>query len=768
MSTPITTMTIGGASVNLTLPSTVANGQQCVLGRMVAFVKDGIPTLTFYRRGRHLVPNLGESAYPINSTDAWLGKKVVLSIEGTVRFQGDVVSSNPHYENRVGWVVAYQALGLRYRGNMIPFTDDNTGLDTTMFNQQPEDPSYNAARAGRTVGQILQDVLSSSTNAINLYNMGLGAYRSMTPVLMAIDTLSDLASMLVIPPSPVHIGGQKLIAALDAFLSAWAPNYTLWIDPATGSLRFLDMRAFGGSGYATSGACTLTMGTDPIYPCSLSRDTTDCYQRIWVRGQPWIEPILLSTLAGTLVEAWDSSLTAGWTPSDFIQPTLAKSEGGIDSGTCTCPSTTTVVVNPSDDTFTWSANFWDQTSSGAHGIITLSRTVSGNTGMTQFCTRRIVANTSLAAAGTSTLTLDMPLPVTNFTSYWINGEFTSGKSLVWRKYKPANADVGAALQKSFSYPVAYVGAGGTSASLTSIPVGSVLWSTVSAGGGPYNQFPLPFTQTVDVAHGANSYFLFVKPTWEIANMNAPYDVQVLAAVATGANYVTYPQNASSSLLGTPRNSPSYVVGTPVYGGTSYTVEGLTNTLVVTIDQWRDPGQIFQMASYAQDLFDTVKDAVVEGDITIAIAGKSVLDNYLKFLSMGWSIEVKGTAVGAGNAYTTGWENTSKLTSFGRGLQIVMAELEWNHSAACPWTMRLRCSNRRAYNTASGFLKPERTGMSWEGFDGLPFGDLKAQQVVGLLEASGRGSTMNAIESPRDESVPWFSQSKGNGFFDLNG
>jgi hypothetical protein len=400
----------------------------------------------------------------------------------------------------------------------------------------------------------------------------------------------------------------------------------------------------------------------------------------------------LSLSNGGLQEAFahdgltNAQAKATWKPSDFAQPGTAQNQG-----TCTCPSTTTVTVTSANAATTWGANFWDQTTTGRHGIITLA--YPSGAGLTQYATRRVVANTALVAGGSSTLTLDLPLPITSYTTYTLFG-LQGGASIVWRKYAATNSAVGAALQNFFPYPTPFVGAGGQSASLTSVPVGSVLWS--SNGNSPYNEFPLPFTQ--DPSSGT---FLFVKPTFEVANNAPPADVRVLAAVATGVNQVF---------------APADVGGSPQYAGTSHTVEGLARTLVVTVDQWRDPGQATAMAAYAADLLDSVKDAIVEGEITL-------LGLYEPALTMGLAVTVTGLG------YTTGWENLSSSAGH-PGLPVIAVELDWNASGPVDHTMRLRCSNRRAHNSATMFLKPARTGATWGGFEGFDIAEAARSLGVG--------------------------------------
>ena len=733
MPTPTTSLAIGGSAV--AVPGTV------VLDKLVAFAKDGMPSLSFYVRG---------GALP-GRPDPYLGKTVSLAIGGTTYFQGDVVSVHPDYNEQLGWVLAYQCLGLRNRGDWVPHTDSNTGTDTSPYNLTPGTPGYIASRAGRSIGEIIADVLQMPANLAALNALGLGGYvstgtgaagsavvsngavqsitldaggsgyGSLAPTVLLAggngtgatftaavsggavtgftkvsggrnyitepavivstlpsDTLADLqaAGLALIPPTGVYVQGEKLLGAIEGLLSQWAPNVTLQVDPATGHLRFYDLRTFP--------ATTLTMGSDPIDPTPLSRDIADCFQRVLVRGQAWVEAMLLSLTNGKLAEDFghdgltNSQAKTAWKPTDFSEPASAQ-----DSGTCTCPSTNQVTVTSSSAGNTWAANFWDQTISGRHGVITLQNTAA--TGINTFVTRRIVSNTALTAGGTSTLTLDVPLPATGFNKYTIFG-LTGGASVVWRLYRITDAAIGAALADQFPYSQPFISASGSAASLTDTPVGSVVWS--SNGNPPYNEFPLPVTW--DAGSGT---ILFVSPTYFIANNAAPNDVRFLAAVNT---------QALQSV------SPADVGGTPQYQGTSHTVDGLAKTLTVTIDSWRDPINLNNVAAYAADLLDSVKDAVVEGMVTYQ-------GLYLPALTMGIALNI------AGNGYTTGWEAPlSSFTGF-PGVPVVECELEWPLSGPMNHVTRMRVSNRRAHYQAQAFLRPDRTGLTFGPQEGVVTG-----------------------------------------------
>jgi len=134
-----------------------------------------------------------------------------------------------------------------------------------------------------------------------------------------------------------------------------------------------------------------------------------------------------------------------------------------------------------------------------------------------------------------------------------------------------------------------IGASGAAASLTSYPTASVVWTT--PGMTLPNEFPDPIVD-IDVVNGT---FLLGTPTYNFNNA-APDDVRILAAVNVSALEAIRPATG--------------------YEGTSHTVEGLTDTLVITLESWRDPVNQAAMEAYAQDQLDSVKDAIIEGAVTV--------------------------------------------------------------------------------------------------------------------------------------------------------
>lgn len=598
----------------------------------------GVSTLTLSLMGAKL-----------GDPDPYIGKPIVLKVDGTAVFAGDVVDAPLDFSD-LGWGKVYQCRDLRARGDKVPFTDSNSLGAYATYNYDAEDPDKIDARLGRTVGQIVADVLTMQDNADGLDAYGIGGYTSLSPPTLPAETVADLAAMTVIPPNPVRIGGDCLLRSIAGFLSQWAPNHAMWVQP-DGVIRFLDMRS------PTETTITLDDCPTRVEPPSLSRDVSECFQRVLVRGKAVALPKLLTLLNGGLVEdfAWgvldNAGAKAAWTPDEFLRDQDARS-----IGTCTCTDTTHVVLTSSPGTQTWGSNEWDQ--SNRRGTLFVWSTT--NTGYDKFFASRVVSNTSKSSGGTSTFTLETPLPDLSFDNYILRG-LSSGASLVWRKYKAADATIAASLAKRFTYPVPYVNAGGSAASLTSYPQASVVWSL------PGSTTPLEFFDPIRAIDLVDGTFLLGTPTWNYSNA-PPSDVRILAAVNTGVLQAVKPASG--------------------YEGTSYTDEGLEDTLTITLDSWRDPANQANVEAFAQDVLDSVKDAVTEGSVTIR-------DLFVPGLTFGLGLSFDASA------YDTGWEDVNA--------PVTEVEVTWNSRAgsASHYVTRMQFSSRRASYSASAYLQPER-------------------------------------------------------------
>ena len=636
-----TTVTIDGSPV--AVPTTI------LPVRAITCVWKGVPSFTFQVRG---------GALPTGA-DPYLGLEVVVAIDGTDVFAGDVASCHVTYENGTGWVRTYQCLGLRARGDWIGHVDENTSADSTTYNAPSDNETveYRADLAGKTVGEILTDILTSDANAAALDGLGLCAYTSTSPYTLPTATTTDLATLDTVPQTSVRFGGERLFNAIEGLVATWQPNHWFHVEP-DGTLRFHDTRSFTEH--------VFTHGSDRIELDGVSRDIGQCFSRVVVRGESLAEMFMFSTKQGTLSESpFNYNATsvaackAAWTPADFFTP------NSDSEGTCTCGSTTTVTVDPTDAAQTWATDFWDQTSSGKHGNIYL--TYSAGSTITMIAQRRITANASLSAGGTASVTLDRALPHTNFDRYTIRGTHLA-KSAVWCEYAlPSWAAAKVAKQSSFDFPFRL--SGGVAETLVSTPMGEVCWS--SSGNAPYSG-SVAIGISVDVGAGT---IRFPQPTYLLAGSKTPSDVRALVPIYTDTNTVTLPADSG---------------GLPQYEGTSYTVDGIERTLHVYLPGWRDPANASFVSDFAQQLLDSVKDAAQEGQVRY-------LDLYADAFAPGISASITAST------YSTGWDSAA--------IPVVECQVEWLSApgSAVNHVTTMRLSNRRAHLTEAAFLHPDRTG-----------------------------------------------------------
>lgn len=664
------TLTINGTAVNLV--STNTSLDHCVL-----YARGGLPELRFSR----LVGALA------TLPDPWSGQAVTLTLgaTGTVVFSGDVQGYIDRWLDGFGWVREYRALGLANRANYIPVTDSETLTGTTVWDLPGDDPNFIGARAGQTVGQIVQQVLEMTENAGPLNAVGVGNYTvgsGPTYTLPSV-TLTDLAALTIIPPGQVRISGDRILQALESFVQSCHPNHWLHVDP-TGNIRFLDLRSCTNN--------TLTIGGDPrIGMPQLTRDFTDCYSQIFVRGYTLVQAVTIQTLPwpgsglsdGGLQEdfAWgsysNSAAKAAWVPADWSQPNQYGAP--FDLGSCTCPDTTHITVTSSNASMTWSANQLAQGSGDDLCVVNVLSDLLGGL-ITQVWQARVVANTALTAGGTSTLTLDTALPATTYNAYQLFG-LAQGANVVGRRYKVTNAAIGAAMLNYFPYPFAFKNANDTSASLTSTPVGTVMWPAFGSSP-PYNTGWDPIT--VDPVNGL---VYFSKPTQVVAGgLSLP---------------VTWPANVQAFIPVAVGTLSAYAPSSSAYSGTLYTVEGISRTKTIDVPEWRDYSNQSNMNIFASEYLDSVSNVIVEG--VLPYNGLNTT-----YLAPEQAVSIAGTS--GGTAYTTGWETLA--------LPVVSAELAFQPSAqGTSYLMALHLSNRRGRYTAENYLRPNITGAQYGGGEG---------------------------------------------------
>jgi hypothetical protein len=425
-----------------------------------------------------------------------------------------------------------------------------------------------------------------------------------------------------------------------------------------------------------------------------------------------------STISGGVVTSFTkTSGGSGYTTTP--KASIATSSGNVTlvTGSITCTDTINIVLTPDDASLNWAANSWDQTSAGKKGVVMLASTVI--TGVGTSVTRRVVANSALSPGGTCSLALDLPLDATTYDSCSLHGTSVGG-SVVWRRYKPADALIAAAItNQSFTYPFPYHTADGMAAAMTTERTSAILYS--ATGVAPFQQAPCGYD--VDPSSGS---LMFYRPTVSLycpmATMIAggtpcaAYvpDVRVLVPVYKSNLKATYPAD---------------VAGVATYSGNLHSVEGIDRTLFITVNEWRDPVNQANMDRFASEMFDSVSNTIVDGSF--------VLDD------VAFDVLTPGVAANLnGNAYTIGWESASSFPA----LPITGTELIWQSTGGgVQYSQSIQCSNRRAAYSAAPFLMPDRVGVH-----------------IGFQDGSGGSAVMGGVSGGMMQGAPMSAPSGGGG------
>jgi hypothetical protein len=643
------------------------------LDRLTAFARGGTPELAFSR----LVGTPG--ALP----DPWNLKPCKLTMAGTLVFSGVVAGYVDRYDDHLGWVRGYRALGLGFAGNYVPVTDGETLTEPSVWNLPADDAAVLAAREGKTVGQIVTAVLTFQDNANRLSAAGVGAYTSLSPPTLPAATTGDLGNLKVIPQGAVRVSGERILPALEAVVQASHPNHFLYIQP-DGTIRFLDPRTFP--------ATTVTInGSDHrwIMP-TLTRDAADNYSQVVIRGNTLTQSVTLQDVPwpgstapdGGLAEDFahdgltNAQAKAAVVPTDWSQPNGGLG-GPMDSGTCTCTDTTHVTITT---THTYLADQLAQGAGQLLGLIILaSDSLAGK--VTQYWTARIIANTA-TSGGQSKLTIDAPLLDLTYQSFQIYG-LAAGANVVGRRYRITNAAIAHTLQLAFPYPVAFVYAGGSAAEMVSSPMGIVWYSPTGSTSPPFNMSTVGLTIDPD---GGLIYFntpVYITAGGVMTPVRWPAVVQAFLAVATGTLTAVAPK-------------------TTTHAGTLFTVEGVSRTKYITVLEWRDYSNQANMETFASEVLDSVKDVVIEGSLP-----------YLGMPGVSWLVPGNSVSI-AGRDFTTGWEQIA--------IPVVSVDVVFQTGAAgTSYVTTLQLSNRRTPYDAANFLRPNLRGGWIAGRLSEPFG-----------------------------------------------
>jgi len=567
------------------------------------------------------------------------GVATTLTVDGIVRFTGQIVRALPSLQEDDGWVHGYQCQGLKCRVNAyVPVTAvDYSG--TMVFNLPPDDEDYVQANSGLSVGAIISAVLAQ--HATQLAAIG---------VVPDATTAAQLATLTVVPPEPVYISGERLWQPIEALCQRWARNIAPCIPP-NGAPRFNDT--------TTGTTLSLTQGADPIQPVSFKRDWQHVATRVLARGTGEIWSAYLSLLARTLTPAWTAAQQALWTYADFAQPGDAYMTGPVVQ----ILGPNLVRLKATNPAATFGTNFW----SGRQANLYLFN--SGGTGITFQESKPVTANTAMAAGGTSDVTvgLDLNNSATHaYDSYKLIGSYAplgsggNDRNNVFRLFNVTDPGgiIAQHLVKKFPVPVPFANYSRSSESLVSYPVMVIVKGLVT------------YQATFRILP-AQGQILFDNPV--VASLNSqsalnaggsglvlPDDVYGLLAYSRGVLSTAYPPD---------------VAGVPKFAGEAFDKYGYRYTQTVDVDNWQYAGNQAEINEYAQMIWQSTNQTVYEGPVHYNGA-------YTPAFDPGTGL----TIVICGNGYMTGYEGVNVTV---RGCTVKCYQ-----NGPLLYSTAMQCSSRR--------------------------------------------------------------------------
>lgn len=574
--------------------------------------------------------------------DTWIGDKLELIINNVIEFTGVVRNRRAVFSDDRGVAYAYEALGTESLMDDWPVVSPFDGTGSVTFNANTTDPNYDPTYDGKTLGEMIRTVLEepSTRNFLKLHNIGrfnnAGAIDSRTVADLAAGYFADYR-----PNTPVTFAGDQLLQTIRAIIQSAAPNYRIWFqtvkepppdapnDPVQTWLviRFADLRSV-----ASTLNIDLALNPQP----QLNRSTADNYSRVIVRGGPDIRPVILDLSAGDLAEAFAM-------PPTYTTNTAAKTAWNIGTwlnasrkqitGTCLCrrprtaneadpghpsyiadPTSTLLadanylLVDPADNTLTWAADAYNQSSNGLAGFLYVERNQQAT--WIEMINRKVVSNTALTAGGTAYLQLDDPLPSTDYVKFTMIPGIWPG-SLTWRRYSiqkqtGAGRSIAKYAQPAFPVPIPWTNTDGTLVGNTQTAVATIYFTPA---GSSEQRFAMCNIQ-VDRLNEAiildrPSVSFFGQPsslaTGGVSVDGQPQNIRALIPVSLKPLEVIEPVNTGN---------------TANYSGTSFTVDGVARTHFVNMPDWVAESDTSPIRLWAKQLLDSIKDTVVEGQTVL--------------------------------------------------------------------------------------------------------------------------------------------------------
>lgn len=200
-------------------------------------------------------------------------------------FCGDLHEIRPSGSASTPWYAyACEARGLIARAERVPVVSPIDNGDTIRFNINALLDDYQPSTGGKSIGQAIFITLTTYAVAYRLNQQGIGNFTlddaNQTATLPSA-TESDLNNITLVPPFEYRISGDNVIAAIQQVLDAYAPNFSLVIQP-DGTIRFPDLR--------NNQAYNLDLISDVVDGLSYTKSTLSSYSRVIVRGGPKVVP----------------------------------------------------------------------------------------------------------------------------------------------------------------------------------------------------------------------------------------------------------------------------------------------------------------------------------------------------------------------------------------------------------------------------------------------------------------------------------------------
>lgn len=201
-------------------------------------------------------------------------------------FVGDIHEIRPAENNQNPWhAYLCTAHSLIVRAERVSVVSPINSSDVARFNINALSAEYEPATGGKSIGEAIQMILEEYGAAYWLDKYGIGKYTIDTQLQTAAihaTTVNDLRQLTLVPPFEFRISGDNIIAGIQQFLDAFAPNYVMTIQP-DGLFRFLDIRNLAVD--------NVDFGSDLADKLDYSKSTISSYSKVIVRGGPKIAPV---------------------------------------------------------------------------------------------------------------------------------------------------------------------------------------------------------------------------------------------------------------------------------------------------------------------------------------------------------------------------------------------------------------------------------------------------------------------------------------------